>query len=118
MVEGVLGFAFGGAEGAAPEFASGGLFEADGEEVVALGGGEENAAADNDGGGLAGGEGGFPEDVLGGAEVGREGGTARAEAGAAGAAELGPVGGGQGKGDGVEKGGAHRAELPKELYPL
>jgi hypothetical protein len=118
MVEGVLGFAFGDAEGAAPEFAAGGLFEADGEQVVALGGGEEDAAADEDGRGLAGGEGCFPEHVLGRAEVSGEGRATRAEAGAIGAAELGPVGGIEAEGDGVEKGGAHRPELPKRLYPL
>jgi len=117
MVERVLGFAFGSLDTAAPEFTPGGLLEADGEQVVALRGGEEDAVADEDGRGLARREGCFPEHVLGRAEVSGEGRATRAEAGAIGAAELGPVGGGERKGEGEQKGSVHGDDFER-VYTL
>lgn len=96
VVEGVLGFAFGGANGLAPQYFAGLAVEAEGEEIVAFRGGEEDFVADDDGGGFAFGEIGLPADVFCGAEFGGEGAAGGAEAGAVGAAELGPVGGGEG----------------------
>ena len=107
VVEGVLGFAAGGAEGAAPEDFAGGAVDGEGDEIVVLGAGEEDAVADEDRGGFAFGEIGFPEDVLGGAELGGHLAAGGTEAGAIGSAELGPIGAVQTEREEEEEAGTH-----------
>jgi len=74
----------------APELLAGFGGQGDGEEVFAFKGGDEEALADDDGGGMAGGQGDLPDEVLFGVELGGEW-VAFADAEGCGAAELRPI---------------------------
>src|SRR5579872_3310097 len=98
MVEGIHVLFARAVDGSFPEQLAGGAVEALREQLSVLEGGQENVAAGEDRGGLAGADGRSPEDIFVLAEFNGEAG-AGGDAGSVGAAEAGPVLGGNGAGE-------------------
>jgi hypothetical protein len=92
MIEGVLGFAPGSADGSPPLNPPGGAAQAHRNQIIALGSGEENAIPYQDGGGLPYRQLCLPQNVLLRPKLGWQLPAGRAQSGAVRTTKLRPVG--------------------------
>ena len=92
VIERVLGCVPGGADGSPPLDLAGGTAQAHGNQVIALGSGEENAIPHQDGGGLSDGQIRLPQNIFLRPKLGGEAPAGRAESGTVGTTKLGPIG--------------------------